>query len=192
MQKVIALCVVGFGIAISIVLASKLSSPISYKRDMISAGSAVASALFVVAAFLERTLAIINSLIFGAGKNDAENELIIQTNPDLRNKAITKLKEIQTGEEQVRIAVGFLFSLLISAAGVRALGGLLDVPSPIPDNQIERYTFFNWVDVLLTAGLLAGGSNGLAMIVELLKKAVQTKIAELKGILRPASAPPAN
>jgi hypothetical protein len=87
---------------------------------------------------------------------------------------------IDAAKERNRLAFAFGFAFLVAVAGVRALSPLVfpgdatvncsSVPVPagctFKDLQGALITV---IDILLTAGLLAGGSNGLAKIIEAVK-----------------------
>jgi hypothetical protein len=90
-----------------------------------------------------------------------------------RGSAISSLSEaegclnaVMQREDQVRLMVGLFASLLVAAVGVRALGSLISSPD-------QASAYFNVVDVLITASLLAGGSQGIAQITEVIRKVLE-------------------
>ncbi len=132
-----------------------------FKANMIEAAAGVATALFVVAAFMERGLAVVNSLLFG----DEQRAAIIQlssTDDTTVTAGVVNLAEVMGKKERLRLLVGFVVGLLTSAAGIRTLAGLVDPTTPTD-------WLFEPMDVLLTAGLLAGGSNSLALLAQVFK-----------------------
>jgi hypothetical protein len=130
-----------------------------YKENVIQAAVGVATALFVVAVFLERSLAVVNALLFGDEHREAA---LMQSSADemVAAAATEKLAHVMGKKERVRLLVGFIAGLLISAAGIRTLAGLVS-------NTDHADWLFEPMDVLLTAGLLAGGSNGLALLIQI-------------------------
>ena len=150
-----------------------------YKPDMLSAGVKTATALFVLSIFLERSLAVINALLFGKEKKEAEARLASAERlapSEAQAVAELRLSRIAAHEERVRVGVGLLVATVVSAAGARSLIALMSPPTIISGQQ---YALFLVADVLLTAGLLAGGSNGLAALIELLRKQADVTIRSL-------------
>jgi hypothetical protein len=130
----------------------------AYKDNVILAAVGVATALFVVAVFLERSLAVMNSLLFG-DEQRAAHLAARSAKPALAVAGQAQVAETMSKKERLRLLVGFIAGLLISAGGIRTLGGLVAAPNPAD-------WLFEPMDVLLTAGLLAGGSNGLAYLIQ--------------------------
>lgn len=157
-----------------------------YRPDMLSAGVNAATALFVIALFLERSLAVINALLFGKEKKEAEAEIASAerlATPVALTAAEVRLSHIAAHEERVRVGLGLLTATVVSAAGVRSLTALMSPPTVITGQQ---YALFLVADVLLTAGLLAGGSNGLAALIDILRKQAN---ATIRGLRRDLSQP---
>jgi len=133
-------------------------------QNMADAGGKIIGSLFVVALILERALAVFNDLLFGqeraaARQNDAAGE-------------DGAADQVDTARERARLVLGLGAGLLISAAGVRTLGRLTDAPS--------LDSFQTAVDILLTAGLLAGGSNGLAKLIDVLHESAAQRVSALR------------
>jgi hypothetical protein len=134
-----------------------------YKDDMFDKGADVATALFVITLFVERSMAVVYALIWGEAQREALLRLHQAATGDKteRKNAEAALAEELSFKERVRILLTFICGLFISAAGVRTLEGLLTLKDP--------GDFVYVVDVVLTAGLIAGGSNGLAWLIQTLK-----------------------
>lgn len=154
-------------------------------RDMPAAGVEVAMALFVVALFLERGLAVLNGLLFpeaAAAERDIVDPTV--TGDDLK-RTQERLDGIEAGKTRVRMAAGFVFALVIAAAGARTLQALM-VP---PDAKLAgQLALFRGADIVLTAGLLAGGSEGLARIIDALKTPIESFKARRRAEIRAANA----
>ena len=64
----------------------------------------------------------------------------------------------------------FVLSLFVAACGFRAMEGLVILhpvdPSPGSQNEIMGFRFF---DIMLTAGLLAGGADPISRVMKLLR-----------------------
>jgi len=132
-------------------------------QDMVDAGGKVIARLFVVALILERALAVFNDLLFGQERAAQQNGA---------PGADASATEVDTARERARLVLGLAAGLLISAAGVRSLGGLTDATSLDP--------FQTGVDIMLTAGLLAGGSNALAKLIDVLHQGAAQRVSALR------------
>lgn len=83
-------------------------------------------------------------------------------------------------ESRVRLLLGFVIALLVAAAGIRAIEPLVDlakacVPSTAGIGCRIQLSGLRAVDILLTAGLIAGGSSGLSMISQLIGSSLQAR-----------------
>jgi hypothetical protein len=67
-------------------------------------------------------------------------------------------------QSRVRLVFGFAVALIVSAVGVSTLTAMLDVGGL----SSQQRAVFRAVDILLTAGLLSGGTSGISAITELL------------------------
>lgn len=129
-----------------------------YKENMLEAAAGVATALFAVAVFMERGLAVLNSLLF-ADEHRVASVLAADADPAVAATGAVKLNEVMSKRERLRLLIGFIVGIFISAAGIRTLAGLVS-------SATHADWLFEPMDVLLTAGLLAGGSNGLALLIQ--------------------------
>jgi hypothetical protein len=129
--------------------------------NMAEAGAKVIASLLVVALILERGLAAFNDLLFGKARTDAQQGV-----------ATVTPTEVDTARERARLILGLAAGLLISAAGVRTLVGLT--------TKTTLDSFQTAVDIWLTAGLLAGGSNGLAKLVDVLHESAAHRVSALR------------
>lgn len=80
---------------------------------------------------------------------------------------------IDASKERNRLTLAFGFSFVVALVGVRALTPLIlpaSAPATCPGEGCDftglQGRLVAVVDILLTAGLLAGGSNGLAKVIE--------------------------
>jgi hypothetical protein len=123
----------------------------------------VATPLFVVAVFLERALSVLNDLLFGQAAVEARSRLrVALLTADAGPAAATAQLDLDTIDDQkqrVRLGVGFVVATLISGAGVRTLAGLVTiVPAVAAGSKVgNQQALLDTMDVILTAGLLAGG-----------------------------------
>jgi len=89
-----------------------------------------------------------------------------QNAADLKT-ASDALDEYRGITQRYAFAVSLTLSMLVSMAGVRALGPFADV-GKLNDVRVTspaQHLFFLCVDVVLSAGLLAGGANGIHSVV---------------------------
>lgn len=153
---------VAFALVVLIFILITIDNPLGgaqpYKQPILESALSVVTSLFVVALLIERSLAIVNSLIWGEEQRKVELQLV-----DGKDKADARksLAEVMAKKERLRLLLGFVAALFVSAVGIRTLQGLVELSAPS--------ALFYPVDVLLTAGLLAGGSNGLAFLIQFLK-----------------------
>lgn len=146
-------------------------SLLAFKDNIANEAGKLAGTLAVVALFLERSISVVNAALNNE-QQTAVNRLLIGGK---WVEAENIQASIDASSERVRLAVGTIAGLFVSFIGIRTLGSLVKTP---PDNA-----FFDIVDIFLTAGLLAGGSNGMALLVEALKKPIQLSIAKAKSSL---------
>jgi len=86
--------------------------------------------------------------------------------------ATATLTSTEAKQDRLRLEFGFLFSLFISAVGVRTLDALLDVGAAgLANHQAGAFLV---ADILLTAGLIAGGSSGISSIADLIGAYVES------------------
>lgn len=81
--------------------------------------------------------------------------------------ASDRLDEYRGDTQQVAFVVSVTLSILVSMAGVRALGPFADV-ARLNNHAVTtpgQHLFFLCVDVVLSAGLLAGGADAIHSVV---------------------------
>jgi len=110
---------------------------VPFVSDVPAAATKLVASLLIVTLFTERSLAAINAAVFGGKQKLYESEIrdldiglelgtLQRANAQADAKKYrTKLAELAGQEETVRIAVGFAFAVLISAAGVRTLSAIV-------------------------------------------------------------------
>jgi len=74
------------------------------------------------------------------------------------------LANVTWKQSRVRLVFGFAVALIVSAVGVSTLTAMLEVGGL----SSQQRAVFRAVDILLTAGLLSGGTSGISAITELL------------------------
>jgi hypothetical protein len=133
---------------------------------------AIVTSLFVVAVFMERSTEAILIPIRTPDRKKIEQELALvqdQAKADDvdRQEAILKKKQELGAYKMVTakraLWISFGFGLLISLVGVRTLGGLVE-PSALQSLDDIHLTLFSFVDIVLTGGVIAGGSAAIDKI----------------------------
>jgi hypothetical protein len=108
---------------------------------------------------LERVVATIRA-------RPADTAANAQNAADLK-AASDAIDEYRGDTQRYAFAVSLTLSVLVSMAGVRALGNFVDA-NKLKDpvfSQSPQYLFFLCVDVALSAALLAGGADGIHSVV---------------------------
>jgi len=163
------------------------------------------AAAIAIAAILERALAVFTDLLFGQERSEARQQLSaarlavpvpppppvpgatpaavatahaaqVQAKTDARvamAPALAAVEAVDAKRERARLLLGFAASFAISAAGVRTLTGL------VAEGQVLT-SYATIVDIMLTAGLLAGGSNALAKLIEVLQEGANNRLNGLR------------
>lgn len=171
---------------------------IPYQRDIVDEATKLVGALVVVTTFVERATAVLGSIWYGqaiavANAKAAVAEMAFAAEPDAaRNRpdletAWSALAKLEADKSKLRAYFALFIGLAVSAAGVRTLERLQDlaaVKSPLSSSQLG---FYHSTDILITAGLIAGGSAGIAAITALIGKLIdRTRIkVQLDGRARP-------
>lgn len=173
--------------------------------NMAQAVGVTLGGLIAIAAILERALAVFTDLLFGQERSEARQQLsaarltvpvpppppapgataaavataqaaTVKAHTAARAAmapALAAVESVDAKRERARLLMGFAASFLISAAGVRTLTGL------IADGQTLT-SYATMVDIMLTAGLLAGGSNALAKLAEVLQEGANNRLTALR------------
>jgi hypothetical protein len=130
-----------------------------YKDNMAEAAGGTLIALIAVTLLVERGMTVVNAILYGDKQREVELGLA------LGGKTADDLANLLTAKERVRLLGGFIAALLVSAAGVRTLEGLIN--TKVAGHPHNPYLLP--VDIVLTAALIAGGSNGLAYLLQIAK-----------------------
>jgi hypothetical protein len=187
------------GVAIMILLNWDSIKAAKYVGNISDAAASLVASLTIIAVIMERALAVINSAWLAEESEAARAQMrsaltraaLLQKAPagllsadDIRDvltdvdTAVADDAAVEAKKKRIRVVVGFLFGLAISAAGVRSLAALVE---PDPTDVLSQINLFNAVDIVVTAALLAGGSDGMAKLAQLLRIAIDRTITKLNG-----------
>ena len=130
--------------------------------------AAIISTMFVVSVFMERSVEAILVPIRKPHKQTIEHEIIeieeeIANGTAQKSDLLSKKKELdryRLGTAKRAYWISFTFGILISFVGVRVLSGLIELSEL---NQLDGFQkqIFEFVDVLITGGVIAGGSAAI-------------------------------
>lgn len=123
-----------------------------------------ATSLFLVALIVERFIEIFLGLWRSSGKIELQTRIDSLTDPAERRSAEKALAEYRLQTNKYAMVCAFLLGWLMSLTGIRSLHPLFDTNALLPLQQ----HVFNSIDVVLTAGLIAGGSNGVNKLTNVL------------------------
>ncbi len=122
--------------------------------------------IFIIVLLVERATEIVISIWRQSPGDQLKEELSALTgDPAKTADAATKAKELaryQAETKGLSLLVGFALSIVVCSAGVGLLGEIIDVTK---GNQ----RFLRGVDIVLTSGLIAGGSDAFHQFVRSLE-----------------------
>lgn len=112
--------------------------------------------LLILVLLIERVTEIVISIWREAETNKMKGELaILESDQKQATAAANKKSELSTFQAQTKVAaltIGFALSVVACAGGVGILETILSIDKAEP-------TFIRGIDIVLTSGLLAGGSD---------------------------------
>ncbi|MDE2663338.1 MAG: hypothetical protein OXI39_10100 [Gemmatimonadota bacterium] len=124
--------------------------------------------LYIVAVLVERSLEVLLKAWRQGGKIRLEGEAQ-SAGEDGRAAAEAKLRQYRVGTQRRALLFGLTLGIMVSLFGVRLLGSIFEFGAGTPPLQRDLFQF---TDVIVTAGLIAGGSatihKAMALIEDLL------------------------
>jgi len=137
----------------------------------------IVTSISVVAIFMERSIAAILIPIRAPVRQKIKQELDQLKHPankapiDAETERKIQAKEHELAAYKLQTAqraywFSFGFGLAISLVGVRTLAGLVEPNflKNLAETKQLHYTFFSFVDIVLTGGVISGGSAAVDMI----------------------------
>jgi hypothetical protein len=153
------------GLVALAIAGAKFSTPYSLESITIDSIVERLAPVVMIALFVERA-----QEVFISAWRDIEKWNLERTVAKAKAKAAPVAEEIEAAEQQldkhqcetrrIAFAAGVIMGTVISALGVRVVQPLIQLPS-----NGQQLVLFNLVDVLLTAGLIGGGSDGIHKVV---------------------------
>jgi len=122
--------------------------------------------IFVIVLLVERATEIVISIWRQVPTDKLKRELsVLTSDPTKAEAAAVKVKELveyQAETKGLSLLTGFAISIVICSVGVGLLGELIDITKGNPH-------FLRGVDIVLTSGLIAGGSDAFHQFVRALE-----------------------
>lgn len=190
-----------FGLAVVLCLSAAafgMTTPIHFNSVSAAAVVELLATIFVVTLFMERAQEVILTTMRARGSEQLELSIrkykrVIQRKkkiaPDqpidecfydqLERARIEKM-DYRAYTRVLALRLGLLFGLMISLAGVRSIGVLVD-DAVLMQLSSMQLSMFNVVDVLLTGGVMAGGSDGIHKMTELYRSYIEINVKRNKS-----------
>ena len=126
--------------------------------------------LYIIALFVERALEVLIKAWRQGGKIALEQEKTSATADTLDDtqKAVIErnLTKYKAGTQRRALLSGLTLGILVSLSGVRLLGPIFQVEST--GELAFQMTVFHFTDIVITAGLIAGGSSTIHELMALI------------------------
>ena len=122
--------------------------------------------LYIVALFVERALEVLIKAWRQGGRIRLEEEIRSETDDQARVGKERQLEQYKVGTQRRALLAGFTLGTLVSLAGVRLLGPIFDVSGGATSGF--QAAVFQFADIVITAGLIAGGSATIHELMALI------------------------
>jgi hypothetical protein len=173
---------------------------VEFRTDIGSSIGTILGSLLIIALLLERALDVFLTTwrAEGSEKLDSEIKEIKQkidqlkkagkpeTDSDVKTETGSLSKKNQEKlayRSKTRIIAmwsSLILGVVVSAIGFRVLATLVD-PGSYAGMGYKQKNFFEFVDILMTGGLLAGGSDGIHKIMDLYRVFMEGSSARVKS-----------
>lgn len=120
--------------------------------------------LYVVALFVERSLEVLMKAWRQGGKSRLE-EAVRSAEEDAKGEAEKALEEYRTGTQRRALLAGLTLGVMVSVSGVRLLAPIFE--SGVSGGWSFQQAVFQFTDIVVTAGLIAGGSKSIHELMAL-------------------------
>ncbi len=124
--------------------------------------------LYIVALFVERALEVLVKAWRQGGKVRLEQQrrTAFDSNSDA-NAAEEALGAYRAGTQRRALLLGLTLGLMVSLSGIRLLAPIFQLDAT--DNPAFQLAAFNFTDIVITAGLIAGGSSTIHELMALIE-----------------------
>ena len=127
--------------------------------------------LYIVALFVERSLEVLIKAWRQGGKSRLEEEARSAAD-DAKAEAGKALEEYRAGTQRRALLVGLTLGILVSLSGVRLLGPIFEFS--VTEGWSFQQAVFQFTDIIVTAGLIAGGSATIHELMALVDDFLRT------------------
>ncbi|MCY4560221.1 MAG: hypothetical protein OXF79_28460 [Chloroflexi bacterium] len=122
--------------------------------------------LYIVALFVERALEVLIKAWRQGGRILLEEEVRSEPDDQAKVRKEKELEQYKAGTQRRALLAGFTLGILVSLAGVRLLGPIFDVSGGTTSEF--QTAVFQFADIVITAGLIAGGSATIHELMALI------------------------
>jgi len=143
--------------------------------------------LGIIAVILERFIEVFNSIWRRAGKVDRQLNVDAAPTLEARVSAQKTLDDYRSKTGTYAMYGGFVMGLVAAISGIHILQVLYDLQDLTPWQSI----LFRATDVVLTAGLLAGGSKGVNAVTAVFGNLLDSSANRARDAGKPTVPPPA-
>ncbi len=128
--------------------------------------------LYIVALFVERSLEVFIKAWRQGGKSRLEEIVESATEDNDKKEAKRALEDYRAGTQRRALLVGLTLGLFVSLSGVRLLGPIFEIESVATESF--QLALFQFTDIVVTAGLIAGGSATIHELMALIDEFLKT------------------
>jgi hypothetical protein len=166
-RKRISFFYIGVFVLAGITLSALQPTPIDTAAFDIDLLLKVMGPLIAISAFMERALEVLVTALRGGESARLEQEAESETDVELKEKFTHIRDEYQHRSRRIAFVTAVSAGVIISTLGIRSLEPLL-VAGAFADVSAWQVGWFRFIDVVITAALLGGGSDGIHKVVKLL------------------------
>lgn len=183
-KTAVGLVILIFSAVFALLYFTKATTGVPFKTIQETDVLAIITSMFVVAVFMERSIEAILTPVRVPDRQKIERELedcqrAAKTDEARTQDAIAKQRELDTYRlktAQRAYWLSFSFGLIISLVGIRTLAGLVEPKELAALGDLHR-TMFSFVDIILTGGVIAGGSAAINKIASAISNFFKLKSA---------------
>ena len=135
--------------------------------------------LYIVALFVERALEVLIKAWRQGGRLLLEDKLRLEDNDEAKAEKEKNLAQYKSGTQRRALLAGFTLGILVSLGGVRLLGPIFDLSGGGASGF--QAAVFQFADIVITAGLIAGGSSTIHEIMALIDDFLKASRKRAKG-----------
>ena len=134
--------------------------------------------LFLIAVLVERFIEIFLGVARAPEKQSIQRDIEFADSDGAKQVAERKLDKFSGETRRQAMQLAFTMGILVALAGVRTIGMVFDA---VELTSMQAF-LFRLIDVLLTAGLITGGSSGVNKVTALFGAHLETRAQQAKKI----------